>query len=212
MGVLHTWTRTLEYHPHIHFLIPALQKRFLFPARALSKIYRAIIRDELKAETALFTQIPNDVWFKKWVVHCMPAGNGETVLKYFAPYVFRVAISNNRIIKLENGNVTFVYRASKTNEWKPISIPVFEFMRRFLQHVLPQGFKKIRYYGFLNSTNKALLLKLQYTLGTVEPKQQTPDDEKQTPFNKPCCPVCGKEMILFSILLPATSEIQPAPP
>ena len=121
MGILHTWSRTLEYHPHIHFLIPAgglsddnsiwlpvNQKKFLFPVTALSKIYRALIRDKLKAEQALFSQIPNHVWFKKWVVHCMPAGNGESVLKYFAPYVFRVAISNNRIIRFQHGYVTFI--------------------------------------------------------------------------------------------------------
>jgi hypothetical protein len=229
MGILHTWTRTLEYHPHIHFLIPAGglsddksiwlpagQKKFLFPVQALMKIYRAIIRDQLKTETDLFSQISNYVWFKGWVVHCMPAGNGETVLKYFAPYVFRVAISNNRIIKFENGNVTFAYRDSKTNKWKKMTLPVFEFMRRFLQHVLPQGFKKVRYYGFLNSGNKELLLKLQYTLGTVEPKEETSEDEKQTQSPKPCCPVCGKEMILCSILLPekynGSVQKQAAPP
>jgi hypothetical protein len=215
MGVLHTWTRTLGYHPHIHFLIPAgglsddkstwlpaLQKRFLFPVRALMEIYRAVIRDELKKETVLFSQIPNSVWFKKWVVHCMPAGNGVTVLKYFAPYVFRVAISNNRIIKFGNGKVTFVYRDSSTHQWKKTTLPVFEFMRRFLQHVLPSGFKKVRYYGFLNSGNKSLVLKLQYTLGTVEPNEETSDDDKQKSPGKPCCPICGKEMILFSIRLP----------
>ena len=215
MGVLHTWTRTLEYHPHIHFLIPAgglskdklnwlpaIQKKFLFPVKALSKIYRAIIRDQLKIEKALFAQAPNEVWRKKWVVHCMPAGNGETVLKYFAPYVFRVAISNNRIIKLENNKVTFVYRHSKSNELKTMTLPVFEFMRRFLQHVLPQGFKKVRYFGFLNAGNKALLVRLQYVLGTVEPHQIDSIDAKQPSLSIPCCPICGKQMILHSILLP----------
>lgn len=228
-GVLHTWIRTLGYHPHIHFLLPAgglsddkstwlpaVQKKFLFPVKALSKIYRAIIRDELKTEKELFAQIPNNVWFKKWVVHCKSAGNGETVLKYFAPYVFRVAISNNRIIKLQNGTVTFVYRHSKTNKYKPMTLPVFEFMRRFLQHVLPHGLKKVRYYGFLNSGNKAQLLRLQYGLGNVETKKNKAQDEKQTQLNKPCCPVCGKEMILFRILLPAKIDAsvrkQAAPP
>ena len=132
----------------------------------------------------------------------MPAGNGESVLKYFAPYVFRVAISNNRIIRCENGMVTFAYKDSNTHQWKKMTLPVFEFMRRFLQHVLPQGFKKVRHFGFLNSANKALLARLQYALGTVEPNEEISDDDKQKFPDKPCCPICGKEMILVSILLP----------
>ncbi|MFQ6114473.1 MAG: transposase [bacterium] len=155
LAVLHTWGRTLIYHPHIHFLVPAgglnedlntwipAQKNFFLPVKALSKIFRAKMRDSLKAEALeLFRQIPNQVWHKDWVVHCKSAGNGQAVLKYFAPYVYRVAISNKRIIKLENDQVTFVSKHPKTKQWKPVTLPVFEFLRRFLQHVLPLGFKK----------------------------------------------------------------------
>src|SRR4030042_5377951 len=129
LAVLHTWTRMLCYHPHIHYLIPAggvsddystwlpAQKKFFLPVKALSKIFRAMMRDALKeAPPELFAHIPRQIWHKDWVVHCKPVGNGDAVLKYFAPYIFRVAISNQRIIKLEKDQVTFVYKHPKTKQ------------------------------------------------------------------------------------------------
>ena len=215
LAVLHTWTRTLIFHPHIHFLVPAggvnddgtvwlpAQQKFFLPVKALSKIFRAMFRDALKqADPQLFNTIAKQVWYKPWVVHCKEAGTGEAVLKYFAPYVFRVAISNNRIIKLENDQVTFVYKHPETKKWIPVTLHVFEFLRRFLQHVLPRGFKKVRHYGFLNSKYRDLLATLQYILGTVEQCQEKPIEQKP---KKPCCPICGKEMILIGIV-PADSR------
>jgi len=213
LAVLHT---CMTYHPHIHFLISAgavsddhkrwlpAQKNFFLPVKALSKIYRAMMRDALK-QTKLFDSIPKHVWYKDWVVHCESAGNGEAVLKYFAPYVFRVAISNRRIIKLENDRVTFVYKHSKTKQWKPVTLHVFEFIRRFLQHVLPKGFKKVRHYGFLSSQHKHILATLQYRLGTVEEVTEEKTDQKP---NKPRCSICGKEMILIGMLLPDYLQIE----
>jgi hypothetical protein len=214
LAVLHTWTRKLMYHPHIHLLVPgggvstdhtvwlSTQPKFLIPESALSKIYKAMLRDALKLiEPKLFKTIPRQVWFKDWVLHCKSAGNGEAVLKYFAPYVFRVAISNKRIIKLENDRVTFIYKHPKTKQWIPVTLHVFEFMRRFLQHVLPRGFKKVRHYGFLNSKYKGLLTTLQYVLGTVEHNQQKQEPEDQKP-DIPCCPICGKQMILIGLMQP----------
>ena len=140
IGILHTWTRTLVYHPHVHYLIPAVgvsednrtwikgNKKFFMPVKALSKIFRAMFRDALK-ETApeLFASIPQAVWQRDWVVHCKPAGNGDSVLKYFAPYIFRVAISNRRLVKLRNNCVTFRYKHPKTKKWRQMTVPVFEF-------------------------------------------------------------------------------------
>lgn len=225
LGVLHTWTRTLTYHPHLHYLVPAgcltedpmawieAHKKFFLPVRALSRVFRAMLRDALKAAAPeLFKQIPRAVWRKDWVVHSKPAGNGQAVLKYFAPYVFRVAISNKRIIKLEtslkcarrNDQVTFVYKHPKTKHWTPMSLPVFEFLRRFLQHVLPKGFKKVRHFGFLASRNKELLARLQYKLGTVELE---PEDEEH--LKMPCCPICGKPMLLIDIVPPGGFDRRP---
>jgi hypothetical protein len=217
LAMLHTWGRPMIFHPHIHFLVPAggvsedstiwlpAQKKFFLPVKALSKIYRAMVRDALK-QTDLFEQIPKSVWYKDWVVHCKSAGNGEAVLKYFAPYVFRIAISNKRIIKLENDRATFVYKHSKTKQWIPCIIHVFEFMRRFLQHVLPKGFKKVRHYGFLSSKYKDLLATIQYILGIVENNSKQEMPKKSV---TPCCPICGKQMILIEILPPQkTHKIQ----
>jgi len=226
LAVLHTWTRMLIYHPHIHFLVPAgaisddytvwlpAQRKFFLPVRAVSKMYRAMLRDALKqANLKLFNTIPKQVWYKDWVVHCKPAGNGESVLKYFAPYIYRVAISNRRIVKVENDRVTFVYKHPETKQWKPVTLPVMEFMRRLLQHVLPRGFKKVRHFGFLSSKYKHVLKTVQYILGTVE--DDKPDEDTEHKSGRPCCPICGKEMILIGLLKPeyyGQIEPQDVPP
>ncbi len=210
LGVLHTWKRDQSYHPHVHDLAPAggickdktewlaAQKKFFLPVKALSKIFRAKFRDALKNKAPeLYHQIPSQVWRKDWVVHCKQAGTGKEVLKYFAPYVFRVALSNRRLVKLENGQVTFRFKDSNTKKWRNKTLPVFEFMRRFLQHVLPRGFKKVRHYGFLSSKHKQTLALLKYILGSVECEslQEPPEDIVKHP-----CPKCGKEMVLVGTI------------
>lgn len=219
LGVLHTWTKAMIFHPHVHYLVPAggltenndiwvrAQDRFFLPVKALSRVFRAMLRDALRqAAPELFATIPASVWRynKKWVVHAKAVGDGEAVLKYLAPYVFRVAISNKRIVKLENGRVTFLYKHPDTRRWTPMTIDVFEFIRRFLQHVLPRGLKKVRHFGFLASRSKQLLARLQYALGTVaiEPEPEAPD------ARVPHCPVCGKPMILIGIVPPGGFELR----
>ena len=160
IGVLHTWGRTLAYHPHVHYLVPAggvdrdgnwlpARKTFLLPVKALSKIFRAKFRDALR-KTACFDNIPTEVWQQDWVVHCQAAGNGLSALKYLAPYIFRVAISNHRIVKITNQQVTFRYKATDTGKARRCNLTAEEFIRRFLQHVLPKGFVKVRYFGFFS--------------------------------------------------------------
>lgn len=211
LGVLHTWTRALIFHPHVHYLVPAGgltenndiwvrgQDKFFLPVKALSRVFRGMLRDALRqASPALFATIPASVWRKEWVVHSMPVGDGDAVLKYLAPYVFRVAISNKRIVKLENGRVTFLYKHPETRRWTPMTLEVFEFIRRFLQHVLPRGLKKVRHFGFLASRNKQLLARLQYAFGAVA----TDPEPEATESRVPHCPVCGKPMILLEIVPP----------
>lgn len=122
VGVLHTWTRGLIYHPHVHYVVTgggltetghwkSSRQDFLLPVRALSRIFRAKSRDLLK-KTGLFDQVDRRVWKKEWVVHSKPVGTGEAAFKYLAPYIFRVAISNKRIVMLEHGRVTFKYKDS----------------------------------------------------------------------------------------------------
>jgi hypothetical protein len=143
------WTRALLYHPHVHYLVPAgalapdgqrwlpSRKNFLVRVEPLSIIFRAKVRDELK-KTALFDLVPAETWTKEWVVHCKAVDNGQAALKYLATYVFRVAISNNRILKLADDKVTFRYKDSNTGKTRYSTLPAEEFIRRFLQHVLPK--------------------------------------------------------------------------
>jgi hypothetical protein len=175
VGVLHTWGRTLTYHPHVHYLIPAggladedqtwrpARDDFLVPVKALSGIFRARFRDALRS-TELFDLVPASVWEHAWVVHCKTVGTGETAFKYLAPYIFRVAISNSRLLEVEHDHVTFRYRASDSGQAKLCTLAVEEFIHRFLQHVLPKGFVKVRYYGFLSVNHRAQLMTLRQQL------------------------------------------------
>ena len=138
---------------------------FLLPVKALSKIFRAKFHHALQ-RSSLANSIPVDFWKQEWVVHCKPVGNGRTALKYLAPYVFRVAINNHRLVKLENDRVTFRYRSSDTGQNKFCTLSAEEFIHRFLQHVLPRGFVKIRYFGFFGSSQRLLLAALRLLLCT----------------------------------------------
>ena len=162
-GVLHTWTRALLYHPHAHFLVsagglsqdgqtwlPAKNPAFLVPVQALSKIFRAKIRDGLRA-AGLLHQVPAQVWHQPWVVHAQHAGSGDKVLEYLGRYVFRIAISQSRLESLEDGQVTFRYRDNQSQQIKQVHLPAAQFVQRFLQHVLPQGLPKVRHYGLAAS-------------------------------------------------------------
>jgi len=168
VGVLQTWTRDLRYHPHLHFIVTggglteagswrASGADFLVPEKPLALIFRAKLRDELK-KCGLFAPVDQRVWKKDWVVDCQPVGSGEAAFKYLAPYIFRVALSNNRIRKLDQaGNVTFQYKESATDQIKSRTLTAKEFIRRFLQHVLPARFVKVRYYGLLSPKHRQLL-------------------------------------------------------
>jgi hypothetical protein len=168
IGILQTWTRDLRYHPHVHYLIPrgaisaeagrwvSAKRKYLLPEKPLAKIFRAKFRDLLK-KTGLFHLVPPQIWRKDWVVDIIPVASGEAALKYLAPYIFRVAISNQNILSLKNGQVTFRYRHSKTNTSRTATLPCEQFISRFLQHVLPRGFQKVRTYGVLHPNQRNLL-------------------------------------------------------
>jgi hypothetical protein len=150
LAVLHSWTQQLMYHPHVHCLVtgggisadgqvwwPARQG-FLVPEKALA----VLVRGKLMAALAKRWPdliLPKSVWAKQWVVHCTPWGKGEpAVLDYLARYAFRIAISNSRLIALDDGTVSFRYKKRKARRWRTCRLPGAEFMRRFLQHVLPR--------------------------------------------------------------------------
>jgi hypothetical protein len=157
----------------------------------LSVIYKGKFKAMAKKEN-LYNTIPKSVWRKKWGVDIKCVGKGESAIKYLASYVFRVAISNRNILSLKNDHVLLRYKDSKTKSYKPMSLHVFEFMRRFLQHVLPKRCIKVRYYGFLMSKKKQQLEKVKELLN-VEPF--VPQDPKNDAEKVVKCPQCGSIMV-----------------
>jgi hypothetical protein len=206
IGILHTWTRAMIYHPHVHYLIPGggignngksvrfSDDDFLMHVKPLSIIFKAKFKDSLKKQTPeLFNKIRVNTWKCDWVVHIKPVRNGEKALEYMGRYLFRVAISSNRILKLENGIVTFRYTDSKTGKTKVVTLDALEFIRRFLQHVLPYNFMKIRYYGFLAAASRKKLDKLRKMLYV----DSIPFNEKENVQQLPkvlLCPICGSPL------------------
>lgn len=212
VGVLHTWTRQLLYHPHVHYIVTgggltddgrwrAARKDFLVPVKALSPIFRAKFHQALK-QTELLTQVPSRIWRKDWVVHSQAVGSGQQAFQYLAPYIFRVAISNNRLRKLHDGRVTFAYKESATDQLKHCTLTAAEFIRRFLQHVLPNRFIKVRYYGLLSPAHRQLLQQARQLLPA---STSTPKNEAVRTNEPPAllsCPHCGAPLTLLSPLAP----------
>jgi hypothetical protein len=228
LAVLHTWTAAMDYHPHAHLLVSgggigpdggatqgvALKRTsgshatwreakhlFLVPVRALSKLVRGKFHDALKkARPDLEAQLPAEVWSREWVAWCKPWGQGETaVLDYLARYVHRIAITNGRILAMDDRTVTFRYKDRKRQQWRTCTLTGHEFMRRFLQHVLPKGFHKIRYYGLWHpalrpqreNARRALLLKQPQPV--IDTHIQHPPRAETTSDDTPSvtCPYCG---------------------
>jgi hypothetical protein len=224
VGVLHTWTRNLIYHPHVHYLVPggglhsdgqtwlAARQGFFLPVRALSKLFRAAFRCGLQ-KLKLFDKVPSKVWTQEWVVHCKPVGDGQAALQYLAPYIHRVAISNRRLFafdnrgSMESSQVTFQSRASDTGQPKKCTISVEQFFQRFLQHVLPHAFVKVRYYGFFGASVRRKLAALQQRLRRLshESAQQLSVSSQPTveeTLSKILCPTCGLPMTFQRNLSP----------
>lgn len=204
LTVLHTWGGAMVFHPHVHCLIPAggltkdgqwrpARSRYLVPVTALSRIFRAkFMALARKAHPEL--RFPQSVWNKDWVVYCKPAAQGgKQVLRYLGRYVYRVAITNRRITSIRQGRIGFGYKDSRTECWQTTNLPAGEFIRRFLQHVLPKGFNKVRYYGLLSPANRKLLKRVQLLLAKPEKIQEkAADTPAQTTERFPHpCPCCG---------------------
>ena len=184
------------------------------PLDALSDIFRArfmkLARQALKG-----TQLPASVWQKKWVVFSKPClKNGQTVLEYLARYVHRIAISNNRILADHNGKITFSHKDSKTNRWKRTTLDAFEFIRRFLQHVLPMGFHKVRYYGFLAPKHKQSFNSLKLMLEKSTSKKPSCSEPIKPVKYLRKCPKCktGKMVVILHIFHKKNSLILVRPP
>ena len=162
-GALHTWGRDFTvYNPHVHFVVPgggvskdggkwlASPENFLLPEKVAAKIYPGKFRDAMR-EAGLESQFKAadaKAWCGEWTVDVQAVGNGRAALKYLAPYVNRVAISNNRIVSVDSQNVTYRYTPSGNSQSLERTVPGNDFVRGFLQHTLPPKFHRLRYYGW----------------------------------------------------------------
>jgi len=229
LAVLHTWTGQLHHHPHVHMLVTgggvttdgtawrAAPKGFLVPVRKLSRMIAQRFAATLqKDHPDLFEQIPDTVWRREWCSYCKPYGEGQdAVLNYLARYVFRVALTNRRLIAMDETHVTFRYKDHDTNQWRTIRLEGVQFLRRFLFHVLPKGFHKVRYYGLWHPCKRdrqaraRLLLELTTTSATHNAAVLVGDlaDEALGQGGQPSpdcavkCPKCGSMNVfqLYSI-------------
>uniref|UniRef100_UPI001627C3A7 IS91 family transposase n=1 Tax=Chryseobacterium sp. C3 TaxID=2761532 RepID=UPI001627C3A7 len=215
IAVLHTWGQNLSLHPHLHCIVPGggvdesgtwknlhSDGKFLFPVKALSKVFRAKFCEKLKHQLSLklnenqrekfteneagnYEKLRQSLWEKPWVVYAKkPFGSPKSVVEYLGRYTHKIAISNQRIRKIDAKTVTFSYKDYRQKGIKKqMVLSHEEFIRRFAMHILPKRFVKIRHYGFLSSTWKRIKLKnLQQKLG-IQPKEK--------PLPKPFQPKCS---------------------
>lgn len=227
LAVLHTWSCTLTYHPHVHCLVPGggvtaqqdwrpAHKGYLVPVKALSRIFRGLFLDMAAGQLPGVT-VPNAAWDQPWVVYCKPSVQGaEKTLDYLGRYVHRVAVSNRRILSIEDGKVCFRYQNSRTREWKTMTLPAQEFIRRFLQHVLPKGVHKVRYYGLWAPANRKRLRRVQIALladRPPTPPQSLPAEPPPSPSaptaNAIRCPHCRKGLLVRLRRLPRRRRAPP---
>jgi hypothetical protein len=181
IGVVHTWGRQLQHHPHVHYIVPggalrtdgkkwlpARAGNWLLPRAAVTTAFRRGFQDALQAAAPeLHARIGDAVWRQGWWVHFEPAGSGQNVVRYLARYVSKTAISDGRIVAADHDAVTFCYRDSATKERQECTLSSDEFMRRYLQHVLPPGQHRVRYFGWLHPAARARRRKVETLLAVV---------------------------------------------
>jgi hypothetical protein len=216
-GVLHTWGRDpMQFHPHVHFVVPGgavshdgtqwmgTPENHLFVHAKMCAKYKTFFRRRMR-QLGLLSQIPSSAWKKKWVVDVKPVGTGQAVLKYLAPYVYRVAIGNHRIEECTDREVTYRWKPSKSRRWRKRSVSGSHFVQGFAQHILPQGFRKVRYYGWCASNSRITRERIRwlvwlyrgwtYWLGSGI----APRPEPRTP-QPPRCSKCGGDLQLIGVI------------
>jgi hypothetical protein len=217
VGVLHTWGRRIQRHPHLHYIVPGgglrpdhrtwrslRQPDWLLPVDLLSAVFAGRMQEALRAAApALHAQIPDACWRGPWVVHSQSAGSGAAVVRYLARYVFRTAISDQRIVHLDDHRVAFHYIDSVTQQRRTCRLDTDEFLRRYLQHVPPDGFHRVRYFGWLHPAAKrrrAIVETLVAAVILVRAKPAEP-----LPWHLRC-PHCERfTLVAIARLMPAPS-------
>lgn len=232
IAILHTWSQTLTLHPHIHLIVPAggiaangawktskSKGKFLFDVTQLSPVFRARfvagLRKWAKAkQVTIDKQMMDRLFEKQWVVYAIqPFGGPQQVIKYLGQYTRRIAISNYRIKEITDDHVVFSYKDRRDkNKQKIMPLAGEEFLHRFLLHILPRGFTRIRHYGFLSSRNKTnALAVIRKDLNVVVPEKEKLSWQQiartRLGFDPCKCPSCGGEMVFVKII-----PCQRAPP
>lgn len=215
-GMLHTWGRDpCIYHPHVHFVVPGggvtadgsqwqqTPANFLFPHAAAVKVYKAKLADALR-ECGLYRLVPSAAWLKRFVVDIRPVGDGQAVVKYLAPYVNRVAISDRRLIACDEDSVTYHYTPSGDRRAHTRQVSGTEFVRGFLQHTLPANFQKLRYYGWLSANSRTSFEEVKWLvwlyLGwTFWLASGCAGDESPPEPQRPRCGVCGGALQIVAV-------------
>ena len=222
VGVLHTWTRDLADHPHVHSLVPGGALSLdasqglcppsadgLVPVHARSRLFRGTCKAAVTT-AGLLAYVPPQVWTQGWRTHGQPAGTGTEVLASFAPSLRRVAMTNHRFVKLEDGHVTFRVKERTRHGWTHRTLPAEACMRRFLQHVLPTGCITVRSYGILRPRRRTALAHSR----TLRAACASQDYAGESGHSRPCqeppptpqearhCRTCGGLLVFLDRLLP----------
>jgi len=220
LAVLHTWTQQLHYHPHVHSLVtgggvsmgaipcwhPA-RPSFFAPETAIAKLVRGKLKDYFDRKRPDLV-IPASAWTMPWVVRITRWGEGEdAVLRYLARYVFRIAITNSRIVGHDERSVSFRYKHRSSNRWRTCTLEGEEFLRRFLQHVLPKGLHKVRYFGLWHPSKRGIVSKARLLLHMQQAQNVSPQSPADIPHalapahasaaEERICPRCGRGHLLF---------------
>lgn len=208
--VLHTHSRRLDFHPHIHVVMPgaSINKRdkswrvksgkYIFNHKALAKVFRAKI---LKALVTHKLQLPKK-YPRKWVVDCKNVGKGNEALVYLGRYLYKGVIQEKDILKCENGRVTFRFLNSKTKKYETRAVPGEYFLWLIMQHILPKGFRRVRIYGFLHPCSKQLIKLLQYIL-RFDPAKMVKTIRTKPAF---LCKCCGAKMKIIATRVKQTAS------
>jgi len=216
-GVLHIWGRQLQYHPHLHYIVPGggfskdrmtwqpSRANFFVPVKALSPIYRALFQEEMR-QAGLLEHIDPQVWTIPWNVHSQANHHGRSALTYLAPYVFKAAISNHRLVSLTDRMVIFTYRKVGSARLRTAHLDVMEFLRRFLQHVLPDGFQKVRHFGLLHASCAVPLATIGLLIVQGHPSEGRPSPRPPPKPFAARCPTCGTPMRVVMRLWTSPSD------
>jgi len=240
LGVLHTWSRTLIFHPHIHYLIPGgglspdarrwvpARPKFLLPVKALGAHFRTLFQARLQKEHPdLFAQVPAKVWQRHWNVDSRASGSGENALRYLSRYVFKTATANRRVPRLPGGQLRWDYRDSKTGQPASLKLEPLEWMARFLQHILPRNFARVRTFGWLHPAAKVRANRVRALLGQQpvltpaeaqtwnpppDPDLEPPSGETVVACGAPLCPRCQQVMRWVGAWRPGQPMLYPKRP